>query len=112
MTGTDSGLTDLPRAVLSAAAGMLHTVGLAMVGADRVRTARQNAWEAVCADRDRARTRAEIRRLAADLAVVAAARPLTAAQFGTGPAAAQLLVGSSPRSSASHADLVGSAPGR
>jgi hypothetical protein len=95
MPSTDSAptltLTSIPRALLSVAAGVVHSVERAVVGEDRVRTARGNAWEAVCADRRRAEHRAEMRRLVATLA---ADRP------------GQLTVGSSPRSRASHASLV------
>lgn len=90
MTSTDRefGFATIPRTLLSVAAGVAYTVERAIVGDSRVRTARRNAWEAVCADRDQARRRAETDRLIAGLAQVA--------------------VGSSPRSSASHASLVGS----
>lgn len=60
-------LTDLPRAVLSLAAGIARSVERAVVGDFRVRTSRRNAWEAVCADRARAHQRNEIRRLVAGL---------------------------------------------
>lgn len=65
--GTSSGLTTFPRAVLSAAAAMVYTVERAVVGDARVRTARGNAWEAICADRARALHRDEVRRLVATL---------------------------------------------
>lgn len=91
-------LTRVPRAVLSAAAGMVHTLERAVVGDAQVRTARGNAWEAICEDRERARQRDEIRQLAAALAPpVPLARP-----------ARQPSVGSSPRSSASQAARFGS----
>jgi hypothetical protein len=75
-------ITVIPRAVISAAVGVVHSVERA-VGAGPIRTAQGNAWEAVCADRDRARHRAEVGR------VVAGMR--------------QSAVGSSPRSRASQA---------
>jgi hypothetical protein len=62
-----TGLTDLPRAVLSAAVGMIDTVERAVVGEARVRTSRGNAWEAVLADRARATRRDEVRRRVATL---------------------------------------------
>jgi hypothetical protein len=62
-----TGLADLPRAVLSVAAGMIDTMERAVVGEARVRTARGNAWEAVLADRARAHQRDEIRRQVAHL---------------------------------------------
>jgi hypothetical protein len=75
-------ITAIPRAVISAAVGVVHTVERA-VGGGPIRTARGNAWEAVCADRARAMERDEIRRVIAALA--------------------QPAVGSSPRSRASQA---------
>lgn len=113
------GLITIPRAVLSAAAGMVNSVERAVIGDSRVRTARRNAWDAMCADRARAQARDEMRQL---IAALASSRPGPALPTGsalpTGPArpvgavgpesavSAQLSVGSSPRSSASHADLV------
>ena len=49
-----------PRAVVSTAAGLLYKVGTSVLGAERVPTARANAWAAVCADRERAKVRAEL----------------------------------------------------
>lgn len=123
------GLITIPRAVLSVAAGVVHTVECAVVGDDRVRTARGNAYDAVCADRARAQARSETSRLVAALAATTAptatgadravaaelaalnARPAPHAQpsIATALTAAQPAVGSSPRSSASQAVLV-SAP--
>lgn len=59
-------ITAIPRAVITAAVGVVHTVERA-VGGGPIRTARDNAWEAVCADRALARQRDEIRRAAAAL---------------------------------------------
>jgi hypothetical protein len=73
-------ITAIPRAVISAAVGVVHSVER-VVGTGPVRTAQDNAWEAVCADRARARQRAEVRQLVARLS--------------------QSDVGSSPRSRAS-----------
>ncbi|WP_249714340.1 hypothetical protein [Rhizomonospora bruguierae] len=56
-------ITDIPRAFLSAAVGLAHTVEVAVVG--NRRTARDNAWEAVQADRRRATLRAEVNQLVA-----------------------------------------------
>ncbi|GIF68019.1 hypothetical protein Ais01nite_60540 [Asanoa ishikariensis] len=55
------GIADLPRAVLSAAYGVIDSASRVVAG-DRVRTARGNAWEAICADRARADQRDEVRR--------------------------------------------------
>ena len=90
------GLITIPRAVLSVAAGVVFSVERAMSGDGRVRTARSNAWEAMCADRARAQARDETRRVVAALAATGERSPLTA----------QVTVGSSPRSKASHASLV------
>lgn len=56
MSGVDQ---TIPRAVLSVAVGMVQTVERAVVGEVRMRTARGNAWDAVSADRARARQQAE-----------------------------------------------------
>ncbi|MEU8423597.1 hypothetical protein AB0C15_22245 [Micromonospora sp. NPDC048835] len=61
------GLTTISRTVASLAVGVVHTVERAVVGEGRMRTARGNAWEAVCADRARADQRAELNRLVAEL---------------------------------------------
>ncbi|MEV0723080.1 hypothetical protein AB0I37_09940 [Micromonospora purpureochromogenes] len=70
---TTIGLTTLSRTVASLAVGVVHTLERAVVGEGRVRTARGNAWEAVCADRARAGQRAELDRLVAELAAARAA---------------------------------------
>ncbi|MDG4796609.1 hypothetical protein [Micromonospora sp. WMMD1082] len=62
------GLTTISRTVASLAVGVVHTLERAMVGPARMRTARGNAWEAICADRARADQRAELDRLVAELA--------------------------------------------
>ncbi|GIJ77728.1 hypothetical protein SAMN05443287_111176 [Micromonospora phaseoli] len=62
------GLTTISRTVASLAVGVVHTLERAVVGPDRMRTARGNAWEAICADRARADQRAELDRLIAELA--------------------------------------------
>ncbi|MEH1169103.1 hypothetical protein V6V47_27350 [Micromonospora sp. CPCC 205539] len=67
------GLTTISRTVASLAVGVVHTLERAVVGEGRMRTARGNAWEAVCADRARADQRAELNRLVADLAAARAA---------------------------------------
>jgi|GEM_PF-1495547 len=60
-------LIAIPRAVVSLAAEVVHTMERAVIGDHRVRTAKGNAWEAICADRARAHQRDEIRRLVATL---------------------------------------------
>ncbi|MDG4782757.1 hypothetical protein O7614_24140 [Micromonospora sp. WMMD961] len=68
-----NGLTTISRTVASLAVGVVHTVERAVVGEGRMRTARGNAWEAVCADRARADQRAELNRLVAELTAARAA---------------------------------------
>ena len=53
----------MSRAVVSAAAELLVSVERAMVGDANVRTARSNAWDAICADRARAQARYEMEAL-------------------------------------------------
>ncbi|MFU8854249.1 hypothetical protein ACNAW0_25165 [Micromonospora sp. SL1-18] len=64
------GFTTISRTVASLAAGVVHTLERAVIGDARMRTARGNAWEAVCADRARAAQREELDRLVAELAAV------------------------------------------
>jgi hypothetical protein len=52
-----------PRAVVATAAELIYRVGVSVVGAEKLPTAKGNAWAAVCADRERAREREEIARL-------------------------------------------------
>ncbi|GIG89976.1 hypothetical protein Pen02_49120 [Plantactinospora endophytica] len=78
--GSTIDLTTIPRAVLSVAVGVVQSVERAMIGDARIRTARGNAWEAICADRDRALRRDEIRALVAALAVA----PPPAPEVGPG----------------------------
>jgi hypothetical protein len=73
--GSTIDLSSIPRAVLSVAVSVVHGVGRAVVGDARMRTARGNAWEAICADRDRAHRRAEIRAQVAALVAAPPARP-------------------------------------
>lgn len=58
-------VTAAPRAVISRAAEVLFVVGRSVLGSHRVPTARGNAWQAVCADQERARVRAEVQRVLA-----------------------------------------------
>ncbi|MEU5564503.1 hypothetical protein [Micromonospora musae] len=66
------GLTTISRTVASLAVGVVQTLERAVVGEARMRTARGNAWEAVCADRARADRRAELDRLVAELSTTRA----------------------------------------
>ena len=56
-------LTAAPRAVVGAAADLVYRVGRSVLGAERVPTAKANAWAAVCADQERARIREENARI-------------------------------------------------
>jgi len=59
-TATDTqpaGIAAISRAVVAAAAELVENVERAMVGDDKVRTARGNAWDAIQADRARAQAR-------------------------------------------------------
>ena len=58
-----SGLVEISRSVVSAAAELVGSLERAMVGDARVRTARGNAWDAICADRARAQARADMQQL-------------------------------------------------
>lgn len=57
------GLSAAPRAVVGTAAELIYKVGLSVLGAERVPTAKDNAWAAVCADQERARIREENARI-------------------------------------------------
>jgi hypothetical protein len=114
------GLIAIPRAVLSVAAEVVHTVERVVIGHARIRTARGTAYDAMCADRARAQARHETSRVVAALAATRVERAVSAelaalnarrapnAQPSLSAAltAAQPAVGSSPRSSASQATLV------
>ncbi|HEY7271160.1 MAG TPA: hypothetical protein VH502_00405 [Actinoplanes sp.] len=62
-----SGIVELSRAVVSAAAELVAGVERAMAGDGNVRTARGNAWDALQADRARAQARADMDRVVASL---------------------------------------------
>jgi hypothetical protein len=55
-------LSAAPRAVIGTAANLIYQVGRTVLGEERIPTARANAWSAVCADKQRARERAEVQR--------------------------------------------------
>jgi hypothetical protein len=52
-----------PRAVVGTAADLIFRLGCTVLGPANVPTAKDNAWAAVCADRERAREREEVSRL-------------------------------------------------
>jgi hypothetical protein len=60
MSNAPVDITAAPRAVIGATAGLLFRVGRSVLGENRLPTAQGNAWAAVCADRQRARERAEL----------------------------------------------------
>jgi hypothetical protein len=95
MEPAETGFAAVSRTVVSYAAELLAGVERKVVGEDKVRTAQGNAWAAMCADRARAQARADMDAMVAALA----ARPQPRTR-------GQRAVGSSPRSSASHAALV------
>jgi hypothetical protein len=63
MKATLIDLSAAPRAVVGTAAGLIYRVGCSVLGPENLPTAKSNAWEAVCADRERAREREEVQRL-------------------------------------------------
>ncbi len=63
--GTD--LSAAPRVVVATAADLIYRVGCSVMGAEKMPTAKANAWAAVCADRERAREREEIAQLIASV---------------------------------------------
>jgi hypothetical protein len=68
------GFAAVSRALVAAAADLVTGVQRAVVGPTNVRTARDNAWDAMLADRARHEARAELTREVA--ALIAARRPL------------------------------------
>ncbi|BFU45961.1 hypothetical protein [Krasilnikovia sp. MM14-A1004] len=101
-----NGIVALSRAVCSVAVDLVAGVERVVVGDGKVRTAQSNAWDAICADRAARQARADLERLVADLlASGPPARSGRTRAVGSGVAGTQV-VGSSPRSSASHAALV------
>lgn len=76
---------DVSRALVSVAAEVATGVQRAVVGPARVRTARENAWDAIQADRARAAARAETARAVAAMIAASANRaPRTGTGTGTG----------------------------
>ncbi|MCU7723491.1 hypothetical protein ODJ79_07190 [Actinoplanes sp. KI2] len=57
-----AGLAAVSRVVVSTAADLISTVQRAVVGDENVRTARDNAWDAMLADRARNQARADLTR--------------------------------------------------
>src|SRR4051794_20424551 len=95
MATAEGGFVAVSRAVVAAAAELAAQVERRMRGDEKVRTAQGNAWAAICEDRARAQARADMDVMVAALAAAARRAP-----------GDQRAVGSSPRSSASHAALV------
>jgi hypothetical protein len=69
MSPTSIDFSAAPRVVVATAADLIYRVGCTVVGTERVPTAKANAWAAVCADRERARERAEVEELLAGIRV-------------------------------------------
>ena len=63
MSQTIIDLSTAPRVVVATAADLIYRVGCSVVGAEKLPTAKSNAWAAVCADRERARERAEVEQI-------------------------------------------------
>ena len=66
-----AGFAAVSRAVVSAAADLVTGVQRAVVGSANIRTARDNAWDAILADRARDQARADLTR---EVAALLAAR--------------------------------------
>lgn len=73
--GSPIDLASVPRVLMSITLGVLRTVERTVTRDGRLPTARGNAWAAICADRERARQRDEIRRTAIALSRAAGSRP-------------------------------------
>lgn len=58
----DPDITAVPRAVLIMGVRLVGQIQRALGDTDTADTARDNAWQAVCADRARAEARAKVRR--------------------------------------------------
>lgn len=80
--GFPTDLASVPRVLMSITLGVLRTVERTVTRDGRLPTARSNAWAAICADRERARQRDEIRRTVIALRRMAGAQAAGAAQPG------------------------------
>ena len=78
-------VTAAARALVSVAAELVTGVQRAVVGPDNVRTARDNAWDAILADRARNQARADLTREVAEI-VAAGGRPTRARNQSRGAA--------------------------
>jgi hypothetical protein len=81
-----SGIVELSRAVVSAAAVLVAGVERAMAGDGNVRTAQGNAWDALQADRARAQARADMDHVVASL-LATSPRASTLSRASTTPRA-------------------------
>jgi hypothetical protein len=61
------GFAEMSRAMVAAAADLVTGVQRVVVGTDNVRTARDNAWDAMLADRARNQARADLTREVAQI---------------------------------------------
>jgi hypothetical protein len=67
MKTTSLDLSAAPRAVVATAADLIYRVGCSVLGPEKLPTAKDNAWSAVCADRERARERAEVEEILSNI---------------------------------------------
>ncbi|MEV6492306.1 hypothetical protein AB0M20_27335 [Actinoplanes sp. NPDC051633] len=81
-----AGIAAFSRAVVAAAADLVGSVERAVVGDQRVRTARDNAWDAMCADRARAQARDEMEALVRAILAEGPRPAVTAARPAMRPA--------------------------
>jgi hypothetical protein len=78
-TPQTAGFAEVSRTLVAIAAEVLTGVQRAMVGPDNMRTARDNAWSAIQADRARAEARAETSRAVAAIVATHPRRTVGAA---------------------------------
>jgi hypothetical protein len=104
-----AGFAAISRAVVAAAAELVGTVERAVIGDANVRTARGNAWDAICADRARAQARDEMDQLVRTL-LAAGTRATVAPDPSAAPAASRAIqAGSAAAQTGSAAAQAGSA---
>jgi hypothetical protein len=100
-----AGFAAISRAVVSAAADLVGTVERAVVGDANVRTARGNAWDALCADRARAQARDEMDQLVR--ALLANGPRTRAAEVSTAAELSRAANASAANASAANASAAG-----
>ena len=75
-----AGFAEVSRTLVAIAADVVTGVRRAVVGSDNVRTAQDNAWSAIQADRARAQARAETSRAVAAIVATSPRRTVAAAR--------------------------------